>query len=82
MIKDLFDHCWIFDARDHLHRATTPPVAKYAATVVVTPIDASSSSISWSGIFEPVGISEAQAETIVAGIYKGGIARTQRRLGL
>jgi hypothetical protein len=58
------------------------PVANYAATVVVTPLDGNSSTITWSGVFEPVGISEAEATTLLGGIYKGGIARTRRRLGL
>ena len=65
-----------------INEQTALPVAKYAATVTVTPLDAQTSSINWTGIFEPVGISEAQADTIIGGIYKGGIARTRRRLGL
>ena len=65
-----------------INEQTALPVAKYVSTVVVTPIDSGSSSVSWSSTFEPVGITEAQAETIIAGVYKGGIARTRRRLGL
>lgn len=65
-----------------INEQTALPVAKYVSTVVVTAIDAASSSIHWSSSFEPVGISEAQAEAIIAGVYKGGIARTRRRLGL
>ncbi len=65
-----------------INEQTALPVAKYVSTVVVTSIDAASSKVNWSSTFEPVGIPEAQAETIIAGVYKGGIARTRRRLGL
>ena len=65
-----------------INEQTALPVAKYSATVVVTPLDAHSARIHWAGTFEPVGISDAQAETVLGGIYKGGIARTRRRLGL
>ncbi len=65
-----------------INEQTALPVAQYSATVVVTPLDAHSSRIHWAGTFEPVGISDAQAETVLGGIYKGGIARTRRRLGL
>lgn len=65
-----------------INQQTALPVANYAATVTVTPVAANSASLHWAGTFEPVGISEAQAETIIGGIYKGGIARTRRRLGL
>ena len=65
-----------------INEQTALPVAKYVSTVVVSAVDANSSRINWSSDFEPVGISEAQAQTIIAGIYKGGIARTRRRLGL
>ena len=65
-----------------INEQTALPVAKYSATVVVTPVDAQTSRIHWTGNFEPVGISEAQAETILGGVYKGGIARTRRRLGI
>ncbi len=65
-----------------INEQTALPVAKYVSTVVVTPVHANTSLINWSSTFEPVGISEAQAETIIAGVYKGGISRTRRRLGL
>lgn len=65
-----------------INEQTALPVAKYVSTVVVSAVDASSSRINWSSHFEPVGISEAQAQTIIAGVYKGGITRTRRRLGL
>ena len=65
-----------------INQQTALPVAHYSATVTVKPVTAHSATIHWSGVFEPVGISEAQAETIIGGIYKGGIARTRRRLGL
>ncbi len=65
-----------------INEQTALPVAKYVSTVLVTQLDAASSTIHWSSTFEPVGIAEAQAETIIAGVYKGGIARTRRRLGL
>lgn len=65
-----------------INQQTALPVAHYSATVTVKPLDAHSASIHWAGTFEPVGISDAQAETIIGGIYKGGIARTRRRLGL
>jgi len=65
-----------------INEQTALPVAKYSATVVVKALGAESASINWTGTFEPVGISEAQAETILGGVYKGGIARTRRRLGL
>ena len=76
------------DAHSHsfsyaiINEQTALPVAKYVSTVVITAIDAASSRVQWSSNFAPVGISEAQAETIIAGIYAGGIARTRRRLGL
>ena len=65
-----------------INEQTALPVAQYVSTVVVTPLDAGASTVNWSSTFEPVGISESQAETIIAGVYRGGIARTRRRLGL
>lgn len=65
-----------------INQQTALPVANYSATVTVKPLDAHSAAIHWAGSFNPAGVSEAQAETLIGGIYKGGIARTRRRLGL
>ncbi|HEY5646404.1 MAG TPA: SRPBCC family protein [Pseudomonadales bacterium] len=56
------------------------PVSGYSATVKVTDNGDGTSTVSWQGRFEPRG-DEAQARTIVEGIYRGGIAGARRTVG-
>ncbi|WP_439816813.1 SRPBCC family protein [Zavarzinia sp. CC-PAN008] len=57
------------------------PIANYLATVVVTP-DGDGSKVHWSSTFDPVGISEAQAEAMIAPLYRQAIQGTRAKLGL
>jgi hypothetical protein len=60
---------------------TSPlPVASYQATMSVKPIDSTSSEFTWSGKFEPNGISDAQAATFFENVYRSGIAMMERTI--
>lgn len=48
------------------------PVQRYVATVRLTP-QGDGCSITWEGTFEPNGVSEEEARTLVTGIYTGAI---------
>lgn len=54
---------------------TSPlPFNSYNATMAVAPIDAESCTFTWSGVFETIGMDEAQSIAFVQGIYQHGIA--------
>jgi mxaD protein len=65
-----------------INEQTALPVKNYVSTVVVTPAGANASTVNWSSTFEPVGLPGEQVQQIIAGVYKGGIARTRQKLGL
>ena len=53
------------------------PVANYVSTIQVEPSAASGSTgstVTWTGNFEPKGASEAEAKTVIDGIYVKGLA--------
>ncbi len=56
------------------------PVSGYSSTVTVTDKGDGTTTVDWTGTFEPKG-SEAEASTIVEGIYRGGIARARKAVG-
>jgi hypothetical protein len=49
------------------------PVTGYLATLRVTPVSASETTVTWSGVFTPNGVSETEAEALFQGIYQGGL---------
>ena len=49
------------------------PLDHYSATVKLTATEAGT-HVDWVSTFEPRGVSQAEAETLVRGIYTGGIA--------
>ena len=49
------------------------PFSDYSATVVITDNGDGSSTVSWTGTFEPRGVDEAQAINVATGIYAGAI---------
>lgn len=54
--------------------ASDLPVDYYVGSVKIRSEGASRSTIDWIGTFEPRGAPEADAQRIVEGIYRGGIA--------
>jgi hypothetical protein len=58
---------------------TSPlPVASYSATMAVTPVNGTSSELTWSGQFEPSGMSDAQAVAFFENVYRAGIAMMEK----
>ncbi|MEQ1819186.1 MAG: SRPBCC family protein [Terricaulis sp.] len=49
------------------------PVSAYKATMAATPIDATSSQLTWSGEFAPIGMSEREAIRFWESIYRMGV---------
>lgn len=49
------------------------PYKSYRATMTVTPIDASSSKFTWTGVFEPAGMTDEQAVEFTKRVYQMGI---------
>jgi Polyketide cyclase / dehydrase and lipid transport len=60
----------------HCHRNSK----SYRATMSVAPLDAASSTFTWSGIFEAQGIGDADAVAFFEGVYRSGIAMMKARL--
>jgi Polyketide cyclase / dehydrase and lipid transport len=56
------------------------PVSSYKATMAVAPVDASSSQLTWSGEFVPVGMSDADAIKFWENIYRMGIGLMERTI--
>jgi hypothetical protein len=53
---------------------TSPlPLKTYRATMTVEPLGDAKSKLTWSGEFEPAGISDEEARALVAGMYNYGI---------
>jgi Polyketide cyclase / dehydrase and lipid transport len=58
---------------------TSPlPVTSYKATMAVKPLHSTSSEFTWSGEFEPIGISDVQATAFFENVYRSGIAMMER----
>lgn len=58
------------------------PVSNYVSTMQLSPAGDGRTKLEWSSTFEPAaGTSEADACTMVSGIYKGGIGGLQARFG-
>ena len=58
------------------------PVKSYHATMSVAPLTEASCTFTWSGQFEPSGISDAEAVAFFEGVFRSGIAMMNRTLGL
>ncbi len=56
------------------------PVDHYSATVKLTAAKGGT-QIDWVSTFEPRGISQADAEGVVRGIYEGGVAGIRKAVG-
>jgi Polyketide cyclase / dehydrase and lipid transport len=62
---------------------TSPlPVASYRATMAVRPLGAQACEFTWSGEFEPAGISDAQAIALFDGVYRDGLVMIERQLAI
>jgi len=58
------------------------PVTSYLSTMQLTPIGDNRTKLVWSATFEPAeGTTQDEAEKMVAGVYKGGIAGLAARFG-
>src|SRR5215467_9004993 len=57
------------------------PIRNYRSTCRVVETGANQCRVDWEGRFEPDGVSEEQAQTLVRGIYTGGIAAVRKLLG-
>lgn len=58
------------------------PVQKYSATVELSDAGGGQTRVNWAGKFEPKGKPEAEVVTMVEGIYRAGVQRTRKKLGL
>ncbi|MGE0625856.1 MAG: SRPBCC family protein [Pseudomonadales bacterium] len=56
------------------------PVSGYSATVTVSDKGDGTTTVDWTGTFEPKG-SEAEASAMIEGIYRGGIAGARKAVG-
>lgn len=50
------------------------PVENYVSTIQVEPSGSAGSKVTWTGSFQPKGASEADAKTVIDGIYVKGLA--------
>ena len=57
------------------------PIRDYLSTCRVVETGPRECRVDWEGRFEPVGVSEEQAQVLVRGIYTGGIAAVRKLLG-
>ena len=58
------------------------PVTSYLSTMQLTAIGDNRTKLEWSATFEPAeGTTQDEAEKMVAGVYKGGIAGLAARFG-
>lgn len=55
------------------------PVRDYQSTLRVV-AEGSGSRVEWSGSFVPVGVSDAEATALFAGIYEDGLAALKKGL--
>ncbi len=56
------------------------PMKTYQATMAVTPVSDAASELTWSGEFEPAGLSDADAIAFVENMYRYGISLMQKTL--
>lgn len=56
------------------------PVSDYSATVSAEATD-EGTTITWKGTFEAAGVSDSEAEQVIAGIYRAGLDSAAERLG-
>jgi hypothetical protein len=79
----LQERCELLDAArrtlDYSIVAGPLPVSSYLARIQLFE-DGDGTRIEWSSSFEPKGIPEAQAITMIEGVYKGGIAGIKKAL--
>lgn len=60
---------------------TSPmPVSSYTATMSVSPVDATSSQLIWSGEFEPAGMSDTEAIQFWQGVYEMGVQLMEKTI--
>jgi hypothetical protein len=55
-------------------------VSDYSSRLWVEPSD-QGAAITWSSTFEAQGVSESEAEELIAGIYRAGLDAVAQRLG-
>ena len=53
------------------------PFSNYSATVTIADNGDGTSTVDWTGTFEPKGVPEADAINVATGIYAGGIKGAQ-----
>ena len=58
------------------------PFTDYSATVIIRDNQDGTSTVDWTGTFEPRGVPEADAIKVATGIYAGAIKGTRIALGL
>ncbi len=58
------------------------PFSNYSATVHITDNNDGTSTVDWTGTFEPRGVDEEQAINMATGIYAGAIKRAKIALGV
>lgn len=58
------------------------PFTDYSATVIISDNKDGTSTVDWTGTFEPRGVPEADAINVATGIYAGAIKGTKIALGL
>ena len=58
------------------------PVSGYSATIQIKDDGDGSSTVDWTGTFEPKGAPEEQAIEVVKGIYTGAIQGAREALGV
>ncbi len=56
------------------------PVSSYRATMEVAPVSATSSQLTWSGEFEPIGMSDAEAVSFWQSIYRMGVGLMEKTI--
>jgi len=57
------------------------PVENYLATIEVKD-EGNACRVDWSSNFDPKGIADDQARTMIEGVYKGGVAGIKKALGV
>ena len=58
------------------------PFSNYSATVLITDNGDGTSTVDWTGTFEPRGVEEADAINMATGIYAGAIKGARVALGV
>jgi Polyketide cyclase / dehydrase and lipid transport len=74
--EKIIERCLAQSDRSYSYRILDPgplPVSDYEATITVSDDEAGGSVVHWRATFEPVGASEADAVTVIEGIFDGGL---------